>query len=103
MDPTDLDTGIPVPDELDLVSDSVEEPGSAEDVERLLAGRFFTVGSGGTVSCTLAQLAAGGSATFTLTVRTDAAFLGPLVNTASANASTSDPSSSNNAPRSGPA
>jgi hypothetical protein len=51
LDPTDLDTGVPVPDELDLgAGDTDEQQLGAEEVDRLLAGRFFTIGNGGTVS-----------------------------------------------------
>lgn len=55
------------------------------------------VGSTGTVTCTLASLAAGDAATFTLTVRTDPAFDGTLSNTASGATSTTDSGGGNDA------
>ncbi|MFL5887433.1 MAG: PAS domain S-box protein, partial [Thermoleophilaceae bacterium] len=50
MDPTDHDTAVPVSDELDLTTDAVDGLAGAYEVERLLAGRFFTIGGAGTVS-----------------------------------------------------
>ena len=50
LEPTDLDTGVSAPDELDLTAEAPDGPAGAHEIERLLAGRFFTIGNGGTVS-----------------------------------------------------
>lgn len=54
------------------------------------------VGSGGTVTCNIATLVSGASATFTLVVHTNASVSGGMVNTATASSSTGDPNNSNN-------
>jgi PAS domain S-box-containing protein len=50
VDRTDLDSAVPVSDELDLVADAPGEPAGAYETDRLLSGRFFTIAGGGTVS-----------------------------------------------------
>ncbi|HEX7914897.1 DUF11 domain-containing protein [Rudaea sp.] len=54
------------------------------------------VGAGGTVTCTVATLAYGASASFALTIDTVGVQTGSVVNTASATTTTADPTSSNN-------
>ncbi|HEY4640229.1 MAG TPA: hypothetical protein VII75_02710 [Thermoanaerobaculia bacterium] len=59
-------------------------------------GPAFNCSGTSTVSCTIATLAAGASATFTLTVHTTASVTGGMLNTATVSSSTSDPNSANN-------
>jgi len=54
------------------------------------------VGAGGTITCTIATLPAGGSATFTIVLAVTLSVNGTLDNTASAGATTGDPTASNN-------
>lgn len=55
------------------------------------------VGSGGIVSCTIATLNAGASASFTIVVHTSTSTpIGPLSNTANVSAATADPNPANN-------
>jgi uncharacterized repeat protein (TIGR01451 family) len=54
------------------------------------------VGSGGTVTCNIATLNSGATATFTLVVHTNASVSGGMINTATASSSTGDPNSGNN-------
>lgn len=45
-----MDTALPAPDELDLAAQSSDEPAQSHELERLLSGRVFTIGTNGTVS-----------------------------------------------------
>jgi uncharacterized repeat protein (TIGR01451 family) len=54
------------------------------------------VGGTGTITCTIASLAAGGSATFSIVVNVPAGATGQITNTATVSTSTSDPNSANN-------
>src|SRR5436305_5398443 len=50
LDHSDLDTALPVSDELDLTAEHQDAPAEAPELESLLSGRFFTIGAGGAVS-----------------------------------------------------
>src|SRR4051794_23996323 len=50
MDYTDLDTGVSAPDELDLATEESVDPGEIHEIDCLLAGRFFTIATAGTIS-----------------------------------------------------
>jgi len=59
-------------------------------------GPAFSCSGTTTVTCSIATLTAGAAATFTLTVHTNAAVSGGMVNTANVSSTTSDPNSTNN-------
>ena len=59
-------------------------------------GPSFNCSGTTTVTCTIATFAAGASATFTLTVHTNASVSGGMLNTANVSSTTSDPNASNN-------
>lgn len=59
-------------------------------------GPAFNCSGTTTVTCSIATLAAGASATFTLTVHTTASVSGGMVNTANVSSTTSDPNPANN-------
>ncbi len=59
-------------------------------------GPAFNCSGTTTVTCTIATLSAGASATFTLTVHTNASVSGGMLNTANVSSTTSDPNPANN-------
>jgi uncharacterized repeat protein (TIGR01451 family) len=78
------------------LSDAIPAQAAFVSMNQNTGPAFICNFAAGTVTCTTASLAAGASATFTLTVHTNAAVSGGMLNTANVSSTTSDPNPANN-------